>query len=545
MEYRAGGDGDVSESFDYVIVGAGSAGCVLANRLSADPGTSVLLLEAGPEDKNPWIHVPIGYYRTIFNPAVAGNFVTEPEPELDGRSINWPRGRVLGGSSSINGLAYVRGQAEDYDHWRQLGNPGWAWDDVLPAFKKLEDSELGDPALRGKGGPLGVSGPIYRSPLMDAFIEAAEAAGIPRNADYNGAQQDGVGYFQLTIRGGKRCSAAVAYLKGIRGRSNLKIATGALATGIRMQDGRAVGVDYLQDGAQRTAEAKGEIVLAAGAIQSPQLLMLSGIGPGETLAAHGIARQHELPGVGQNLQDHFQARAVYRAPFPATLNDVGNSLWRRGLAGLQWGLFKTGPLTMGAGCVALFWKTREELATPDVQFHVIPFSADKPGEPLHPFSGYTVSVCQLRPESRGELTLRSADPTQPPVIHANYLATETDRQTMVDGMKLIRRVMGQAAMRPYLAEEVVPGPACADDAALLGFVRTTGGTIFHPSGTCKMGPAEDGMAVVDARLRVHGVAGLRVADASIMPTVISGNTNGPTIMIGEKAAEMILADAKA
>jgi choline dehydrogenase len=545
MGHRAGGIGDVSESFDYVIVGAGSAGCVLANRLSADPTTSVLLLEAGPEDKNPWIHVPIGYYRTIFNPAVAGNFVTEPEPELGGRSINWPRGRVLGGSSSINGLAYVRGQAEDYDHWRQLGNPGWAWDDVLPAFKKLEDSELGDPALRGKGGPLRVSGPIYRSPLMDAFIEAAEATGIPRNPDYNGTRQDGVAYFQLTIKGGKRCSAAVAYLKDIRGRSNLKIATGALATGVRMQDGRAVGVDYLQDGAQRTAEARGEVVLAAGAIQSPQLLLLSGIGPDGALKAHGIARQHELPGVGQNLQDHFQARAVYRAPFPATLNDVGNSLWRRGLAGLQWGLFKTGPLTMGAGCVALFWKTREELATPDVQFHVIPFSADKPGEPLHPFSGYTVSVCQLRPESRGELTLRSADPTDPPVIHANYLATETDRQTMVDGMKLIRRVMGQAAMRPYIAEEVVPGASCADDAALLGFVRSTGGTIFHPSGTCKMGPADDRMAVVDARLRVHGVAGLRVADASIMPTVISGNTNAPTIMIGEKAAEMILADAKA
>lgn len=544
MGYRDGGTTGVSESFDYVIVGAGSAGCVLANRLSADPGKSVLLLEAGPVDRNPWIHVPIGYYRTIFNPAVAATFATEPEPELGGRSINWPRGRVLGGSSSINGLAYVRGQAEDYDHWRQLGNPGWSWEDVLPVFKKLEDSEVGDPELRGRGGPLHVSAPIYRSPLMDAFIEAAEAAGIPRNPDYNGGRQDGVEYFQLTIKGGKRCSAAVAYLKDIKSRPNLRIVTGALATRVRIRDGRAVGVDYRKDGADRAVEVLGEVVLAAGAIQSPHLLLLSGIGPGETLAGHGIAHVHDLPGVGQNLQDHFQARAVYRSPLPATLNDVGNSLWRRGLAGLQWGLLKTGPLTVGAGCVALFWRTREELATPDVQFHVIPFSADKPGEPLHRYSGYTVSVCQLRPESRGELTLRSADPADPPVIHANYLATEADRRTMVDGMKLIRRVMGQAPMRPYLAEEVIPGAGCADDAALLGFVRAYGGTIFHPSGTCKMGPADDRMAVVDARLRVHGVGGLRVADASIMPTVVSGNTNGPVIMIGEKAAEMILADGR-
>ncbi len=534
----------MSESFDYVIVGAGSAGCVLANRLSANSTTRVLLLEAGPEDKNPWIHVPIGYYRTIFNPAVAGSFMTEPEPELGGRSINWPRGRVLGGSSSINGLAYVRGQPEDYDHWRQLGNPGWSWDDVLPAFKKLEDSEVGDARIRGKGGPLRVSGPIYRSPLMDAFIDAAEAAGIPRNPDYNGERQEGVGYFQLTIKGGKRCSAAVAYLKPARSRANLQVETGALATGVRVRNGRAVGVDFLKGGVARNVEVRGEVVLAAGAIQSPHLLLLSGIGKGEALRSQGIAAVHDLPGVGQNLQDHFQARAVFRSPLPVTLNDVGNSLWRRGLAGLQWGLLKTGPLTVGAGCVALFWRTREELASPDVQFHVIPFSAEKPGEPLHRFSGYTVSVCQLRPESRGELALRSADPAEPPLIRANYLTTETDRQTMVDGMKLIRRVMGQAAMGRYLAEEVVPGASCADDAALLDFVRATGGTIFHPSGTCKMGPASDGMAVVDARLRVHGVAGLRVADASIMPTVVSGNTNGPVIMIGEKAAEMILEDAR-
>jgi choline dehydrogenase len=450
---------------------------------------------------------------------------------------------VIGGSSSINGLVYVRGQAEDYDHWRQLGNPGWSAEDVLPVFKAMEDTPLGDPDLRGRGGPLAVTPPIYRSALTDAFIAAAEAAGIPRNPDYNGARQDGCGYFQLTVRGGKRCSAAVAYLREAERRPNLEIRTGCLASGVRLSDGRAVGVDYTKDGRSHAVDATAEVILAAGAIQSPHLLLLSGIGPGDTLEAHGIAARRVLPGVGRNLQDHFQARAIYRSPVPITLNDVSNSVVKRGLAGLQWALLKTGPLTVGAGVVTLFWRTREELATPDVQFHVIPFSADKPGQGLHKFPGYTVSVCQLRPESRGELTLRSADPADPPVIRANYLSTEGDRQTMLDGMKLIRRVMGQAPMRPYVAEEVLPGPAANDDAGLMAFIRGTGGTIFHPSGTCKMGPETDPMAVVDARLRVHGLRGLRVADASIMPTVVSGNTNGPAMMIGEKAAAMILADA--
>ena len=535
----------MTQRFDYVIVGAGSAGCVLANRLSADPKTRVLLLEAGPRDTNFWIHVPIGYYRTIYNPATATTFMTEPEPELDDRQIPWPRGRVLGGSSSINGLVYVRGQPEDYDHWRQLGNQGWAWDDVLPVFKALEDTPLGDPELRGRGGPLAVTAPIYKSALGDAFIEAAESAGIPRNPDYNGAEQAGCGYFQVTVKKGKRCSAAVAYLREAERRPNLEIRTGCLARRVRLDGNRAVGVDYIQNDREQSVDADAEVILAAGAIQSPHLLLLSGIGAGEDLQAQGLATARDLPGVGRNLQDHFQARTIWRAPIPATLNDISNSVLQRGLAGLQWALFKTGPLTVGAGLVTLFWKTRDELATPDVQFHFIPFSADKPGQALHPYPGYTVSVCQLRPESRGELSLRSPDPTEPPLIRANYLSTESDRQTMLDGLKLIRRVMHQPPMQPYVTEEKLPGAAIDDDETLMTFIRATGGTIFHPSGTCKMGPESDRLAVVDARLRVHGLKGLRVVDASIMPTVVSGNTNGPTIMIGEKAAAMIQEDARA
>jgi choline dehydrogenase len=528
------------EAFDFIVIGAGSAGCVLANRLSADPKNRVLLLEAGGPDRNFWLHLPIGYYRTIFNTRLGWGYETEPDPGLNGRKVPWPRGKVLGGSSAINGLVYIRGQKEDFDHWRQLGNAGWSYEDVLPYFKRAEDQQRGADQYHGAGGPLAVSDSGQHE-LCEAYIRACEELGIPRNDDFNGACQEGAGYFQLTTRRGLRCSTAVGYLRPAKARPNLRIETGALASAIAFEGRRAAAVRYRQNGQELVVRARREIVLAGGAINSPQVLQLSGVGPGEHLRAHGIEVVHELPGVGYNLQDHFQARAVYRCTKPITLNDRVRSPFQKALMGLEWLLYRSGPLTVGAGQGAIFARTREELATPDIQFHIVLFSADRPGTPLHRFSGFTASVCQLRPESRGTVLLRSAEPTAKPRITANYLATETDRRCIVDGLQLARRLSRTPALEPYIAEEVEPGRDKVGDDEMLAYARARGGTIFHPSGTCAMGPAANRMAVVDHELRVHGLAGLRVADASIMPTVVSGNTNAACIMIGEKCADLMLA----
>ena len=529
------------DTYDYIVVGAGSAGCVLANRLSADPAVRVLLLEAGGRDWYPWIHIPVGYFKTMHNPMTDWCFKTEPDPGLNGRSIAWPRGKVLGGSSAINGLLYVRGQRQDYDHWRQLGNAGWSWDDVLPYFKRSEDQERGADEFHGTGGELAVSNMRVRRDICDAYIRAAEELGIPARDDFNGAEQEGAGYFQLTARNGLRCSTATAFLKPARKRPNLRIVARALAQRVRLDGRRATGIEYAVAGRTIAAAARREVILAAGAISSPHLLELSGIGRGAVLQRLGIAVRHALPGVGENLQDHLQARAIYRSTVP-TLNDEVNVWWRKMLIGIEFALRRTGPMSMGASQLAIFARTRRELETPDVQFHIQPLSADHPGLGLHTYPAFTASVCQLRPESRGRILPTSPEPSAYPAIHPNYLATTTDQQTLVAGMKLSRRLAETKALSPYVAEELRPGPDVTTDAALLDHARDTAATIYHPAGTCKMG--SDDMAVVDARLRVHGIEGLRVVDASIMPTVTSGNTNAPVIMIAEKAADMIRADAR-
>ncbi len=532
----------MEEVYDYIVIGAGSAGCAVASRLSEDPRNRVLLLEAGGRDRNPWIHIPVGYYRTMLHPVLSWGYRTEPDDKVAGRSIIWPRGRVLGGSSAINGLVYMRGQKEDYDLWRQLGNPGWSYEDVLPYFRRSEDQERGADEFHGVGGPLKVSDIPDRRPICEAFIAAAVENGIPRNDDFNGATQEGVGYFQTTSRGGFRCSAATAYLKPARGRKNLKVVTGALTRRILVAEGRAAGVEWHAKGGDHAARCRGEVVVSAGAVGSPQILQLSGIGPGEHLSALGIEVVRALEGVGRDLQDHYQVRALYEITGAGSLNtDVHNPI-KKAMIGLRYALNRTGPLTISAGQVCLFARTRPEVATPDIQFHFIPFSADKPGQPLHRFPAVTASICQLRPESRGEIMIRSADAHEHPAIRANYLDTETDRRTIVDGMKLNRRISRSPSFAKHLKLEREPGEDCRTDDELLQFARERGNTIFHPTSTCRMGPDE--RAVVDARLRVKGLQGLRVADCSIMPTVVSGNTNAPAIMIGEKCADLILQDAR-
>ena len=535
-------DNNDTFEFDYIVVGAGSAGCVLANRLSANGKHSVLLLEAGPKDTNLWIHVPLGYAKLFKEKSVNWMYQTEPEPGLNGRQVFQPRGKVLGGSSSINGLLYVRGQHEDYDRWRQRGNAGWGYDDVLPYFRKAENQQRGGDQYHGSGGPLPVSDWRHADPLSEAFVAAAAETGIPFNPDFNGAKQEGAGFFQTTTRRGRRASSAFSYLRPAKNRSNLQIETDALAQRIMFEGRRACAVEYRQNGNLRTARARKEILVSSGAYNSPQLLQLSGVGPAVLLKQHGIDIVIDAPGVGNDLQDHLQVRLILRCAKAVTLNDVVNHPVRKVMAGLQYAAFRKGPLTIAAGTSGAFFKTSPRLATPDVQIHFIPFSTDKMGENLHPFSGFTASVCQLRPESRGSLRIRSADPSMPPEIRINYLATETDRAAFIDGIRILRKILAAPALKPYVTDEVEPGAKVVSDDDLLAFCRRTGSTVYHPTSTCRMG--NDPLAVVDQRLKLRGIEGLRVVDASVMPDLMSGNTNAPTIMIAEKASDMILEDAR-
>jgi choline dehydrogenase-like flavoprotein len=516
----------MAQAHDYVVIGAGSAGCVLANRLSASGKHDVLLLEAGPPDRSIWIHLPIGYGKTMFHPVYNWGFYTDPEPHLNGRRIYWPRGRGLGGSSSINGLIYVRGQPEDYERWAALGNRGWGWKEVLPYFERSETA---------------VSDIAAKHELVEAFIRGANELGIPTSTDFNGGRQEGVGYYQLFTKNGFRSSSATAYLRPASKRPNLRVETNAHATRIVFEGARAVGVRYRQGGVEKEARAR-EVILSAGALQSPQLLQLSGVGPAALLQSFGIPVVRDLPGVGENLQDHLQLRVMYKCTKPITTNDDLASPWRSLKIGAQWIFKRTGPLAIGINQGALFTKVLPESSTPDVQFHFATLSADLAGAKPHPWPGFTMSVCQLRPESRGTVRIRSTDPLEAPSMRPNYLATELDQRCAVAGVRLARSLAATNSMRPYVAEEYRPGPSAQSDDELLEFARNFGATIFHPSGTCKMG--SDSMAVVDERLRVRGVSGLRVVDCSIMPTLTSGNTHAPVVMIAEKASDLILEESR-
>jgi choline dehydrogenase len=527
-------------TWDYVIVGAGSAGCVLANRLSASGRHSVLLLEAGPPDTYPWIRVPIGYAKTMFNPRVNWCFKTEPEPQMNGRQVYWPSGKTLGWSSAINGLIYIRGHRADYDGWSAQGNPGWSYDEVLPYFRKLEHNESGASEWHGVDGPLWASDIRAKHELVEALIGAGAELGIPANPDFNGPTQEGVGYYQLTTRNGFRCSTASAYLRPARRRPNLTVETGAQAMRIELEGRRACAVVFRHEGRDVTAVARREVILAAGALQSPQLLQLSGIGPAPLLAQFGIPVVHDLPGVGENLQDHLQARVIFRCTKPITTNDVLKSWWRTMAMGARYVLTRTGPMAIGINQGGMFARTDPALDRPDVQFHLATLSSDMAGSPVHTFSGFTMSVCQLRPRSRGHVRIKSPDPLAAPAMQPNYLSDPHDGATLVAGLRLARRLAATRALAQYVAGEYRPGPEATTDDQLLDFARDKGATIFHPVGTCRMGPAGDALAVVDPELRVHGVGALRVVDCSVMPTIVSGNTNAPVIMIAEKAADLIL-----
>jgi len=533
--------------FDYIIVGAGSAGCVLANRLSADPAKRVLLLEAGGRDNWIWFHIPVGYLFAIGNPRADWMFKTEPEEGLNGRALAYPRGKVIGGSSAINAMIYMRGQAADYDHWRQLGLSGWGWSDVLPFFKRHEDHFMGASEHHGVGGEWRIEAPRVQWALLEAVRHAAEEMGIPRLPDFNRGDNEGSCYFHVNQRRGRRWSAARGFLKPALQRPNLRLETGCLVERLEVDNGRATGVRWRQNGVLRSARCRGEVILSAGSIGSVQVLLQSGIGPAAHLNDLGIPVTRDTRGVGENLQDHLQLRTIYKVSGIKTLNETYASLFGRAMMGMDYAFRRRGPLTMAPSQLGIFTRSDPHRDRANLQFHVQPLSLDKFGDPLHTFPAFTASVCNLQPTSRGFVRLRSADPADKPLIKPNYLATEEDRQVASDSLRVTRRLVSQPALRGFHPDELLPGPDIPDDdeAALRKAAGDVGTTIFHPVGTAKMGRADDPMAVVDERLRFIGLDGLRVIDASVMPTITSGNTNSPTIMIAEKGAAMALEDAKA
>ena len=530
-------------SFDYIIVGAGTSGCLLANRLSADPKNRVLLLEAGGKDDYFWIRVPVGYLFTMNNPRTDWCFSTEASTGLNGRSLNYPRGKVLGGCSSINGMIYMRGQARDYDHWRQLGNSGWGWDEALKYFKRSEGHVLGENEMHGGNGEWRVEGQRLSWEILDAFRDAAAETGIPNTDDFNTGNNEGCGYFEVNQKQGVRWSAADAFLHPIKSRANLTVLTESHVNKLQFDGNKVVGVKFWRGNDLFEASVSGEIILASGAIGSPQIMQASGISSGALSQKIGIQNIIELPGVGENLQDHLQMRLVFKVKNTKTLNLRANSLFGKIGMGLEYFLFKRGPMTMAPSQLGGFAKSDKNKETPNLQYHIQPLSTEKLGDPLHPFEAFTASVCNLRPESRGHVHIKTEDSREPPKIQPDYLSAPADRKVAADAIKLTRKIVSSPAMKKFEPEEFKPGIEFASDDDLAREAGNIGTTIFHPVGTCKMGPSSDNMAVVDERLKVHGIRGLRVVDASVMPTITSGNTNSPTLMIAEKASEMILEDA--